>query len=192
MNIIYNSKKYLKKNNCLYFFCFVLLFSNLFFYFFIIKDQESKIIQLSDNYLSIRKKNNKSLINNSESEAAYIQKKISSFIHNLPNKKKIADAGKKIIDILKKNGFILKKIIFIPKHIGDYELLQCSTTFSLNGSYKKCREVINMISDLDGLFCIENIEIKKKNLNEVIFKIKLSTYFNKYKASAIKDEQNNL
>jgi Tfp pilus assembly protein PilO len=182
-------KKYFKKNSLLYFFCFILLFFNIFFYFFIIKAQENKIIQLSNDYLSIRKKSIQFLNNKNENRAIYTQKKILSFIHKLPNKKKIADAGKKLINIFKKNGFTLKKIIFKPKHIGEYGLLQCSTTLSLDGSYKKCRKAISMISDLSGLFCIENIKIKKKkNLKDITLKINLSTYFNKYKESAIKDE----
>ncbi len=180
---IYN----IKKDNVLYFFCFTLLILNFLFYFFIIKAQENKILQLSNSYLSIRKTHMQPLIKSSESKALYAQKKTLSFIYGLPNKKKIADAGKKIINILKQNGFVLNKIIFFPKQIEKYHLLQCSTTLSLYGSYKKCRKVISMLSNLPGLFCIENIEIKKKqNLKEVTFKIKLSTYFNKYKVSPIR------
>lgn len=156
----------------------VLLIINIIFYVFIIIDQKNEIIKLKETYINKRKL--ETVNKNDESWLfTLINKDLHSFKDNLPTTSAFAESVKELNTVLYKHGLSISNMIFKPEKTEHLDLWKYTTSFKINGTYKKLRSMLADIQNLSGFFCIENLSLQnhsKKNEN-VEMSLKISTYF---------------
>jgi len=155
-----------------------LLIINLVFYVFITKRHKNEISTLKDSYIKKRKletvnKNDKSW------QHTLINKDLHSFKEYLPTTSSFAESVRELNKVLYKHGLSISNMIFKPEKTDHLDLWKYTTSFKINGTYKRLRSMLSDIQNLSGLFCIEQLSLlnRSKKKENVEMSLKIATYF---------------
>ena len=159
--------------------CIITLFIvNLIFYAVVIRSQKNEIDTLRDVYVNKRKLED---VNKKDQTLQYalINKDLHSFKEHLPTTSSFAESVRELNSVLYKHGLSVSSMVFKPKKTDHLDLWQYTTSFKMNGTYKRLKNMLSDIQNLPGLFCIEDFSLlnrSKKNEN-VEMSLTIATYF---------------